>query len=51
MTYISPKRRFIQESIAEGCELDDALFLAELEFTEDDEIRPGSIYECYRRPS
>lgn len=48
MSYISPKQRFLQELLAEGCKLEDALFLAGLEFTEDGEIRPGSLYERYR---
>jgi len=47
--YISPKKRFIQECIAEGCSAEDALFLADLEFDEQGDVRPGSIYECYRK--
>ncbi len=48
MTYISPKQRFIQECVAEGCDWDDALFLADLEFDEHGDVKPGSIYDCYR---
>jgi hypothetical protein len=47
---ISTRQRFLQECAAEGLELDDALFLADLEFDESGEPKPGSIYETYRRP-
>lgn len=48
MSYISPKRRFIQELLAEGVDAEDIVFLADLEFDESGDVRPGSIYECYR---
>jgi hypothetical protein len=51
MSYISPKKRFIQECIAAGCDVGDALFLASLEFDESGDVRPGSIYETYRKPT
>ena len=51
MAYISPKKRFIDECIGCGASVEDALFLADLEFTEDGEVRPGSIYDIYRKPS
>jgi hypothetical protein len=51
MTYISPKRRFIEECMVEGCELDDALFLADLEFDANGDVKPGSIYDAYRKPT
>jgi hypothetical protein len=50
MTYISPKQRFIQECVGEGCDLDDAIFLADLEFDSNGEVKPGSIYAIYRKP-
>lgn len=51
MSYISPKQRFIQECIAEDCDVKDALWLAELEFDTEGDPRPGSIYATYRKPS
>jgi hypothetical protein len=51
MSHITTRQRFIQESMAEGCSAEDALFLADLEFGEDGEPRPGSIYACYREPN
>jgi hypothetical protein len=50
MSYISTRQRFIQEAVSDGCAPDDALFLADLEFGEDGEPKPRSIYETYRRP-
>lgn len=49
MTYFSTRDRFIQECLAEGCDLDDALFLADLEFDETGEPISGSIYATYRK--
>jgi hypothetical protein len=49
MSYVSTRQRFIQEAVSEGCSSDDALFLADLEFSEDGEPKPGSIYKTYRR--
>lgn len=51
MSYISPKQRFIQECLADGVDEDDTMFLADLEFDDFGEVRPGSIYECYRKPN
>lgn len=50
MAYISPRQRFIQESIGNGLDVDDALFLADLEFDEHGDPKPGSIYATYRKP-
>jgi hypothetical protein len=41
----TPKQNFIDTRIGAGCSREDAEFLADLEFTEAGEIRPGSIYE------
>lgn len=50
MSYVSTRQRFIEECIVNGCDLDDALFLATLEFDEAGEAKPGSIYATCRRP-
>jgi hypothetical protein len=49
MSYVSPKQLFINDRIEEGCEVEDILFLADLEFDDSGEPRSGSIYETYQR--
>lgn len=48
MTYITPKRRWIDSAIGDGCEPDDAKFLADLMFLDDETVRPGSIMDIYK---
>lgn len=43
----TPKQNFIDTRIGAGCEREDIEFLAELEFDENGDIRPGSIYDSY----
>lgn len=43
----TPKQNFIDSRIGSGCEREDVEFLAELEFDENGDIRPGSIYAVY----
>lgn len=47
--YLTPKQIFIQDRISAGCDRDDVLWLADLEFTEYGEIRDGSILSHYQR--
>lgn len=47
MSYISPRQRFVDDRIAEGCDREDILFLADLEFDEKGDERPGSIIAIY----
>lgn len=50
MTYLTPRDRFIQESNAYGFDPEDTMFLADLEFDENGDPKPGSIYAVYRTP-
>jgi len=43
----TPKQNFIDDRIGSGCDRDDILFLAELNFTESGDIIPGSMYDAY----
>lgn len=47
--YISPKKLFLQDCLANGIDAEDAAFLADLEFDEAGDVKPGSIYDCYRK--
>lgn len=49
MSYITPKQLFIQDRLAEGCDIEDIAFLADLEFDENGEPRKGSICSTYTR--
>lgn len=49
MSYISPRQRFIEDCLNNACDLEDALFLADLEFDESGEPKPDSIYATARR--
>jgi hypothetical protein len=48
MTYITPKRRFIDSAIGDGLDPDDAQFVADLMFLDDETVRPGSIMDVYK---
>lgn len=50
MVYVSTRQRFIEECLVNGCDLDDTLFLTDLEFDDSGEPKPGSIYAIYRKP-
>lgn len=47
MAYITPKQLFINDRIANGGDPGDVLFLAELEFDQNGDVKPGSIIDTY----
>lgn len=50
MSLITPKQLFIQDRLAAGCDREDILWLADMQFTEDGEVKLGTIADCYQRP-